>query len=329
MVEAIAQNLVRKASANWSYAPTMVVFLALIASCANAVASIFQRLGVEDAPAANGPSVGLVRHMIQRPIWLAGLVVMSIAYVLQAVALHLGTLDRVQPLMVSELVILVVILWLWYSTPLRARDLLFAFATATGLGLFLAFSAGSPGTATPGDGRWLTVGIATAGVMAVFVVLGSSGPAWRRALLLGAGASVGFALLAAITKTFTNVLLNGWGAAFTSWPLYALAFIGAVSFVIMQSAFQVGPLAASQSSLILVNPFVSIIIGHALFHETLRGGPLYVSLELFSLAMMVAGAVGLSSSALIARVHDAAPEDSHLTGRGRYERWREAHANLS
>ena len=201
----------------------MVVFLALIASCANAVASIFQRLGVEDAPAANGPSMGLVRHMIQRPIWIAGLVIMSLAYVLQAIALHLGTLDLVQPLMVSELVILVVILWLWYSTALRARDLLSAFATAAGLGLFLAFSAGSPGTATPRDGRWLVVGIVTAGIMALLVVLGSSGPAWRRALLLGAGASVGFALLAALTKTFANVLLHGWGATFTSWPLYALA----------------------------------------------------------------------------------------------------------
>ena len=40
----------------------------------------------------------------------------------------------------------------------------------------------------------------------------------------------------------------------------------------MQSAFQVGPFAASQSTLILVNPFVSIAVGHVLFGETLRGG---------------------------------------------------------
>jgi hypothetical protein len=242
--------------------------------------------------------------------------------------LHLGTLDRVQPLMVSELVILVVILWLWYSTALRVFDLLCAFATATGLGLFLAFSAGSPGTASPRDGRWLIVGIVTAGVMAVLVVFGSSGPAWRRAFLLGAGASVGFALLAALTKTFTNVLLNGWGAAFTSWPLYALALIGIGSFIIMQSAFQVGPLAVSQSALILVNPLVSIVIGHTLFHETLRGGPLYVTLEVFSLALMVAGAVGLSSSALVASVHDAEPDNHHLKGRSRFERRREAPVEL-
>jgi drug/metabolite transporter (DMT)-like permease len=306
----------------------MVVFLALIASCANAVASILQRLGVEDAPAANGPSVGLVRHMIQRPVWLVGLLIMMIAYACQSVALHLGTLDVVQPLMVSELVFTVILLWLWYSTSMRVRDLLSAFATALGLGLFLGFSSGSPGTATPSEWRWFVVGIVTAGVVALFVVLGSSGPAWRRALLLGAGASVGFALLAAITKTFTNVLLGGWGAAFSSWPIYAIAFIGVCSFVIMQGAFQVGPLAASQSALILVNPIVSIIIGHTLFHETLHGGPLHVTLEVGALAMMVAGAVGLSFSALIANVHDTAPESFHLTGRGRYQRWRAARVKL-
>lgn len=306
----------------------MVVFLALIASCANAVASIFQRLGVEDAPETNGPSMGLVRYMIQRPIWLAGFVIMALAYVCQAIALHLGTLNVVQPLMVSELVILVVLLWLWYSTPLRARDLMAAITTALGLGLFLAISSGSPGTATPSNGRWFIVGIVAALIVAIFVVLGSSGPAWRRALLLGAGASVGFALLAAITKTFTNVLLTGWGVLFTSWPLYAITFIGVSSFIIMQSAFQVGPLAASQSSLILVNPLVSIIIGHVLFHETLHGGPLYVTLEILALLMMVAGAVGLSTSSLVTSVHDTAPEDFRLKGRGRYERWRNAQVNL-
>ncbi len=306
----------------------MVVFLALVASCANAVSSIMQRLGVENAPESNGPSMGLVRHMIQRPIWLAGLVIMFIAYVCQAVALHLGTLDVVQPLMVSELVFTVILLWLWYSTPMRVRDLLYAFATALGLGLFLGYSSGSPGTATPSEWRWFVVGVVTAGVVALCVVLGASGPAWRRALLRGAGASVGFALLAAITKTFTTVLLGGWGAAFSSWPLYAIAFIGACSFVIMQSAFQVGPLAASQSALILVNPLASIIIGHTLFHETLRGGPFYVTLEIVALAIMVAGGVGLSSSALIANVHDAAPDHYYLAGRSRYSRWRKERLKL-
>jgi hypothetical protein len=140
--------------------------------------------------------------------------------------------------------------------------------------------------------------------------------------VLGAGASIGFALLSAITKSMTNVLVTGWGAMFTSWQLYAVAVIGLSSFVVMQSAFQVGPFAASQSTLILVNPFVAIAVGHVLYGESLRGGPLYATLEVLSLAVMVVGALGLSTSSLVAHVHEETPGTDLLRGRGRYARWR-------
>jgi len=113
----------------------------------------------------------------------------------------------------------------------------------------------------------------------------------------------------------TNLLIGGWGALFSSWPLYALAIIGLGSFLIMQSAFQVGPFTASQSSLILVNPFASIAIGNVLFGESLRGGPLDISLEVLSLVVMVLGALGLSTSSLVAGVHEGRPGTHLLKGR--------------
>ncbi|MFY9782317.1 MAG: DMT family transporter [Acidimicrobiales bacterium] len=299
----------------------MVIFLALLASLANAIASICQRLGVEDAPQKNGPSIGLVRHMLQRRIWLIGFGIMSLGYASQATALHLGTLNLVQPLMVSEMVILVMILWLWYFTPLRARDLLAACATAIGLGVFLFVASPSAGKRIPSNGMWLGAGLATLVVVAVFVALGSRGPEWRRALMLGTGASIGFALLAAITKSMTNVLVAGFGGLFTSWQLYALCVVGLGSFLIMQSAFQVGPFAVSQSALILVNPFVSIAVGHLLFGESLRGGAAHVTLEVLSLLVMIGGALLVSASPLVAQVHDETEGQHLLKGRGRYAQW--------
>ena len=301
----------------------MVVCLALLAALANAIARVCQRLGVEDAPSASGPSMGLVRHMIQRPVWVLGFAVMALGYVAQASALHLGGLNVVQPLMVSELVILVFVLWLWYSTPLRPRDLVAALLTALGLGTFLFVAAPSSGTSTPSKALWLAVATVVVLIVVACVVLGSRGPGWWRALILGAGASVGFALLSAVTKTMTDLLVNGWGALFTSWPVYALAVIGLGSFLIMQSAFQVGPFTASQSTLILVNPFASIVIGAILFGESLRGGAGYVTAEVLSLSVMVVGAIGLSTSPLVAGVHDETTTTHWLAGRGRYARWRE------
>lgn len=254
---------------------------------------------------------------------------MALGYGAQAVALHLGALNVVQPIMVSELVILVFVLWLWYATPLRARDLAAALATALGLGVFLFISSPSLGTKVPSNALWFGVGLVMLVVVAIIVLFARRGPGWWRALALGAAASVGFALLSAITKSMTNVLLSGWGALFSSWQLYAIAVIGLGSFVIMQSAFQVGPFAASQSTLILVNPFVAIAIGHVLYGESLRGGPLYVTLEVLSLAVMVVGALGLATSSLVSHVHEETPGTDLLKGRGRYARWRERQSSPS
>jgi hypothetical protein len=125
----------------------------------------------------------------------------------------------------------------------------------------------------------------------------------------------------------TNLLVTGWGALFSSWQIYALAVIGLGSFLIMQSAFQVGPFTASQSSLILVNPFVSIAIGYVLYGESLRGGSLYTSLEVLSLVVMVLGALGLSTSSLVAGVHEGMSGTHLLKGRGRYAQWHEVRSN--
>jgi hypothetical protein len=246
---------------------------------------------------------------------------MAGGYGLQATALHLGTLNLVQPLMVSEMIILVMILWLWYFTPLRPRDLAATGATAIGLGVFLYVAAPSAGTRVPNASHWLGAGAATLVVVVVFVALGSRGPGWRRALLLGTAASTGFALLAAITKSMTNVLVAGVGGVFASWQIYTVAVVGLSSFLIMQSAFQVGPFAVSQSALILVNPFVSIAVGYALFGESLRGGAGDITLEVLSLLVMAGGALVVSASPLMAQVHDESVGEHLLKGRGRYARW--------
>jgi hypothetical protein len=90
----------------------------------------------------------------------------------------------------------------------------------------------------------------------------------------------------------------------------------------MQHAFRAGSLAVSQSALILTNPIVSIILGFVLFDEQLRGGAVAVALEVVSLIVLVAGAVGLCASSLVVGVYDDDPQRHLLGGRGRYARRR-------
>src|SRR5271169_5301218 len=104
----------------------VVVVLAVGAALVNALTSFLQRLGIEDAPRESSMSAGLVAHAVRSPVWVLGFVTMAAGFVLQALALHSGTLAVVQPLLTTELLFVVIILWAWYAIHVRGRDWAFA-----------------------------------------------------------------------------------------------------------------------------------------------------------------------------------------------------------
>ena len=225
----------------------MVYLLACVAALVNALSSIMQRLGVEDAPTDSAMSARLVTHMFTRVIWLGGFVLMGAGFLAQAAALHAGSLTIVQPILVSELVITVLVMWLYFGLDLTAHDAVATVMTTAGLSFFLFLAAPSAGSQTPSHLAWALTSGVTAVVALAFVLAGRRGPSWWRALALGAAASVGFALTAALTKTMTDALAHGIGPLVRSPATYGVVLVGLGSFFIMQSAFQAGPFAASQS----------------------------------------------------------------------------------
>jgi hypothetical protein len=86
---------------------------------------------------------------------------------------------------------------------------------------------------------------------------------------------------------------------FYHWQTYGVVAFGLLGLFLTQNAFHAGPLAASQSTLVLVDPLVSICLGIALYGDTLRTSGAYGPLEAISLLVMFMGAVFLSNSPLI------------------------------
>ncbi len=294
----------------------VVVLFALATALVNAVASFLQRLGVEDAPRTSTTSGGLIGHMLRRPIWVLGFACMGGGFAFQALALHRGSLGVVQPLITSEMLFVVVILWAWYREHVRRRDWLYAACTVGGLSAFLVVLApANPGSA-PRDGVWFTAIGVVAATMVGLVAISRTGPAWWRALLLGAAASVGFALTAALTKAFSDAFPEGLGHVFSIWQTYALCLVGLASFLLMQHAFHAGPFAASQSTLILVNPFVSVGLGAWLYRESFPHDVAAIVGGVVAVLVFLAGGVGLCTSPLIAGVHATDDELQLLAGKG-------------
>src|SRR5580704_16643920 len=142
---------------------SMVFILALGASLANALTSVFQRMGVENAPAETTMKLSLMTYAIRRGIWLLGFALMIVSFILQAVALHFGRLSQVQPILTLELVFLVIVLSVWFGFAVGRREWLGSLAAVGGLAGFLYCAHPEDGNLSPSLWSWVIAGGACTG----------------------------------------------------------------------------------------------------------------------------------------------------------------------
>ena len=298
----------------------MVYLLALCAAIANALTSILQRLGVEDAPQGDRLRLRLIAYALRHKVWLAGFGLMVVSFVMQAIALHVGRLSEVQPILTTELLFLVVILSIWFGFAAGWREWVGCAAAALGLSGFLLFASPSGGNAHPAGATWAEVGGGCAVVVAVAVVLATRGPRWWRASMFGCGGAVAYAFAAACTKSMTGFIASDWVSMWWHWQTYLLAVSGSVAVFLAQNAYHAGPIAASQSTLVLVDPLASILIGITLFGDDLHTRGARGPLEALSLLVLFGAGVLLSHSPLVTGLDRAgAPEDDRLRTRLRHQ----------
>ena len=291
----------------------VAVVLALVASLANALSAILQRIGVQDAPDASAMRVGLLTYALRRGVWLAGLACIGAGFVLQAVALRFGQLTSVQPIVTTELLFLVLILGLWFRYHVSWRDWLAVVASAGGLATFLIVARPDGGNRVPGLGSWAVTGAAVGAMVLVAVVAAMTGPRWWRAAMYGSAGAVLFALSAALTKVFSTLVTEGWGHVFTHWEPYALVVAGVLGLFLTQNAFHAGPVTASQAALTIVDPLVSVGIGILLFGDRLHTSGWHVPVEVLSMAVLFAGVFVLSQSPLVAGAKDESGQGDRLS----------------
>jgi drug/metabolite transporter (DMT)-like permease len=290
----------------------MVFALALGAALANALTSVFQRKGIEQAPAGTTLRLSLITYALRRGIWLAGFALMIVSFLLQAVALHFGRLSEVQPILTTELVFLVIVLIVWFGFTMGRREWVGVLALCAGLAGFLYFADPVEGSLSPPLWEWAVAIGACGGAIVVAVLLALRGPRWWRAAMFGTAAAISFALTAACTKVVSGFAASDWTSLYRHWQTYALAFFGVLAVFLVQNAIHAGPIVASQSTIVLVDPLASILIGVGLFGDDLRTTGAWGPLEALSLLVMFAGAVLLAHSPLVAGLKAGDDQQSEL-----------------
>jgi drug/metabolite transporter (DMT)-like permease len=293
----------------------MVYVLALGTALSNALCSILQRMGVEDAPESSTMKLSLVTHALRRGVWLLGFVFMIFGFLLQAFALHVGRLSVVQPILTMELLFLVFILGTYFGYKITVREWIGVTAIVLGLAGFLAFALPGGGERVPTTLGWLVVGGIAVAVIVVGVVATRWGPRWWKAAMFGTAAAMSYAFTAALIKSVGDYAASDWVTIFWHWQTYGLIVFGLIGVFLTQNAFRAGPLAASTSTLVLVDPLFSILIGIGLYGDTLRTSGPWGPLEAVSLLVMFVGAVFLSHSPLVTGVKGEGAEYEELLSR--------------
>ena len=90
-----------------------------------------------------------------------------------------------------------------------------------------------------------------------------------KALTYGAAAGLGYGLQAAVTKTFVTELGGGALGLLSSWSMYVLVVSAVTGFALQQSSLKTGVLAPAMASSNSVTLFSSVILGIAVYGETL------------------------------------------------------------
>ena len=271
------------------------IVFAVLSALSNAGSAVLQRLAVVDRTSEARSLWRTAIDLVRQPVWLLGALFLIGTFGFQAVALYFGPLSVVQPILVLELIFTLGLRVFLLHDGIASRTWSAALMICLGLGGFLVVASPSEGTHVPNAGQWMLAVGTRALIVVALLLLARYGSAARRAALFGAATAVVWSVDAALMKqTVDELAHSGLPGLLTHWPLYAMIATGVLGTILLQAAYAVGPLAASQAPLLIVDPLASIILGIELFHEQLRTGPWYVSGAVVSLAVLGAGVVMLS-----------------------------------
>jgi drug/metabolite transporter (DMT)-like permease len=297
----------------------LAVLLALGAALAYAAASVLQQREAQADGSARGGGVQLVLRLARRPVWLAGLACDGLGYGFQAVALGVGALLVVQPVITSGILFALPASAWWSGRKLGRTEFAWACVLAAALTAFVLLAGTDGGKDRASSEAWLICAAIAAPVLGLCVAAASRATGTRRAVLFAFATGALFGLTAALTKS-SVVLLDVHGVgAFTYWEPYALLILGGLGFVLNQRAFQAGSLTASLPTLTVVEPVVAAIVGITLLDEKIpTSGPAdWIAVVVAVIAMAVSTVVLSRAAARFDEIHEHQLADSLTRGERR------------
>lgn len=273
---------------------TLAIVLSLMAAVCFGTASVLQHHGANQVRRRFPLNPGLLLDVARQRWWLVGVVAEVVGVSLHMVAVNIGALSVVQPLLTVGLVVALPLQALLGLTVSR-RAVLAAGLTVLGLAIFLVIQPDVESRDPQSLLDWLPglVLVAIMAGLALSVALSRHGRI--RAVALGVTAGTVFALSAALVKTWGAILgAGGLPALATSWELWTALGCGLLGVLLSQAAFQCGALGGPLGAMMVTDPVIGVSLGGIVFGESFATG-LLAAAQVAGLVLTLVGVWLLAS----------------------------------
>jgi drug/metabolite transporter (DMT)-like permease len=274
----------------------LAIGAALGSAACFAISSVLQQRGASRCPEDSG--MKLLLELLKSPIWVGGLVTAALTLVLQAVALAVGELALIQPLMLLGLLFALPVSVLLEKCKPSMQEWAWAALLVVGLTIFLRAAKPTAGPPLADDWQMLKVGGIALLLTGLAIGLGYGPGSRHRAALLGLATGITYGISAALIK-YSYGLADDGGISrlLTSWPLYALIIVGGGGIMLNQAAYRSGPLAGALPPLAITDPMVAIIFGVIAFGEKLSSTGSAIALQALGFGLVALAIVRLARNA--------------------------------
>jgi drug/metabolite transporter (DMT)-like permease len=276
--------------------PALALALGVTAALMFGVASVADQHSTKRVRQRKALSPKIFLDLMRQPLWLASIGGTLLGFALQVLALKYGPLALVEPLLACGLIFAVLI----NSYLRRLFDPVLlggVVGTAAGIAGFLIIANPSPGRTSAGFLTVLPLGIGLAAALTGCLTFAQRHEKYRP-LALALACGICYGVSAFLVKLVISDVGGGLGALLTDWPIYALAIVGPLGFLLNENAFQSGTLLAPVLSIITVcDPVVSVALGWMWLGEDLSSSPAGIFGEIVTLMLMAAGVVVIAHRA--------------------------------
>ena len=200
-------------------------------------------------------------------MWWIGTGAAVVAYVLQLIALHFGTLLIVQPILVLSLMFTLP-LAAWYSRRrMPTREVVWCVTLTIAVGILVVYGRPTAGLTTPTWSQWWPAFVVGAVALAALFVAAFNRPD-ESALALGTACGILYGYVALVAKAVVDIFAHeGLVALLGSWELYTLIALAGGGTVIQQYSFHAGALAHSLPAMTIMEPIVAFGLGYWVLGE--------------------------------------------------------------